>query len=312
MSITKLFRNLIIWQKIIFLPVFLFSIFYFLFSSPSAVKASEYYFGADFPEQIIGNTFAVGLFVNSENELINAVEGKVEYPADFLELKEIRDGDSVVNFWVEKPEGKCDADCFVRFAGVTPGGFVNDRGHLFSMIFSAKNLGEAEVSVSDGKVLRHDGVGSETSLKNSPIVFKILKEGEVREFVLPFDREPPESFVPFVGQDAEIFNNKLFLVFATQDKLSGVDHYEIQENRKQKIEDKNWRIAESPYLLEDQNLSSFIYVKAVDKSGNERIQIISPQKPVSLLQKYAIYGIMILALLLYLLGRKIWRKKLQI
>ncbi|MDP2693191.1 MAG: cohesin domain-containing protein [bacterium] len=293
--------------------IILFTIFYLLFS-PSLAQAAEYYFGAEASEQAVGSTFAVGLFVNSAEEIINAVEGQVSYPADILELKEIRDGDSVVNFWVERPEGKCEPDCFVRFAGVTPGGFVNERGHLFSMIFSAKNLGETEISVSDGKVLRHDGVGSETSLKNSPIILNIVKEGEARQFILPFDTDSPESFVPFVGQDTEIFDNKLFLVFATQDKLSGIAGYAIHESTQKKdatqIDAKDWVVAESPYLLKDQNLSSYIYVMAVDKSGNQRIQIIPPTNPVNLLQKYWFYGIILLAVLfIYILRRILWRKK---
>jgi hypothetical protein len=56
--------------------------------------------------------------------------------------------------------------------------------------------------------------------------------------------------------------------------MSGIDHFEVKEGK------KDFKKAESPYLLEDQELKSKILVKAVDKAGNEKIaEIIPPAKP---------------------------------
>ena len=41
----------------------------------------------------------------------------------------------------------------------------------------------------------------------------------------------------------------------------------------------NWIIAESPYLLKNQRLSDFIFVKAVDKAGNKRTEELQPLHP---------------------------------
>ena len=90
------------------------------------------------------------------------------------------------------------------------------------------------------------------------------------------------------------WNGKWFLVFNAQDKDSGIDNYKILENRKWKIENGNWEIAESPYLLKDQELKSRIYVKAVDKSGNERIAEVLPQNPPKWYENYLIFIIIIL------------------
>ncbi len=92
------------------------------------------------------------------------------------------------------------------------------------------------------------------------------------------DATPSEEFTPEIGQDSTVFEGKYFLSFFTTDKMSGVEHYEILETRNQKIENRMWKVGESPYLLEDQSLRSKILVKVVDRAGNERIAEIPPSK----------------------------------
>ena len=86
------------------------------------------------------------------------------------------------------------------------------------------------------------------------------------------DSTLPEDFQPEIGQDFSIFEGKYFLSFATTDKTSGINYFEIKEGKKE------WKKALSPYLLEDQELKSVIQVKAVDKAGNERIAQWEPSK----------------------------------
>lgn len=76
----------------------------------------------------------------------------------------------------------------------------------------------------------------------------------------------PKMWINKMFSDPAIFDGKYFLVFATQDKGSGISHYEVCEGGKRKC-----AIAESPYLLQNQKLNQKIFVKAVDKNGNEYI-----------------------------------------
>jgi len=88
------------------------------------------------------------------------------------------------------------------------------------------------------------------------------------------DTTPPEEFPLEISQEPSIFEGKYFLSFATTDKTSGIDHYEVREGK------GDWKIAEIPYLLKDQSLKSKISAKAVDKAGNERIaEYLPPRKP---------------------------------
>jgi hypothetical protein len=84
------------------------------------------------------------------------------------------------------------------------------------------------------------------------------KEQEIK------DRKKPEKFEILVSEDFRVFDGKKFISFFSTDKDSGVDHYEIREGK------GDYKIAQSPYLLDDQNLGTVIRVRAYDFSGNYR------------------------------------------
>ena len=56
----------------------------------------------------------------------------------------------------------------------------------------------------------------------------------------------------------------------------------------------NWQKVESPVILKDQKLSSFVYVKAVDQADNRRIEVIHPINPSFLFHPYLFWGIIIM------------------
>jgi len=101
-------------------------------------------------------------------------------------------------------------------------------------------------------------------------------------------------------------------VFATQDKGSGIDYYEIKESRQKFLKIfKKWVIAESPYVLKDRKLRSYVYIKAVDKAGNERIAVVEPRYPIKWYENYWIWIIIILAIIFSFIVIKgnLWKKQ---
>src|SRR3989344_1889171 len=132
------------------------SIFYFLFFGTS-VRAAELFFDAKTQEISMGQQFQADLMLDTKNEEINAIEGRMMFPADFLELKEIRDGNSIVNFWIEKPKQQNDA---IIFSGITPGGFKGSEALIFSAVFEAKRGGIGYLEIKNARALRNDGNGS--------------------------------------------------------------------------------------------------------------------------------------------------------
>ena len=253
------------------------------------VFAAELFFEAKNREFTQGEEFLVSIFLNSLEESINAAEGRVLFPENLLEVKEIRDGNSIITFWIERP--KIEQLGIIGFSGIIPGGYQETKGFLLSVVFRAKASGNGAIEIRDAKVLLNDGEGTSTDVKISNFQFSIFKEAPISQTpILEIkDTDPPEYFKPEIAQSPEIFDGKYFLVFATQDKGSGIDHYELCEGSKKKCV-----IAESPYLLQNQKLDQQIFVKAVDKSGNERVIMLPPQKPLPWYKNYAILAILII------------------
>lgn len=277
---------------------------------PQMVFAAQMFFDAKVAQVQIGEKFEVNLLVNAEQESVNAFEGKIMFSSDMLDLKEIRDGNAIVNFWIEKPKSQ---DGAITFSGVTPGGFNGVRGSILSAIFAAKKQGFAKFEVNDARVLRNDGTGSAATLTITPFEISVSSGAPV---AMPAptevkDNEKPESFIPEIAKDETLFNGRRFIVFATQDKASGIDHYEIKESRQMILSIfQKWTSVESPYVLADQELRSFVWVKAVDKAGNERIMKIAPRNPLAWYENYENWIIIIVGVFVAtLIAKKLWRKR---
>lgn len=296
-------------RQFLYKILFIFSLGFIL---PQMVFAAQISFDAKTTQAQVGKNFEVTLFVNTELENINAFEGKVTFSNNLLDLKEIRDGNTIVNFWIEKPKAQ---DNTIVFSGVTPGGFNGKNGLIFSAIFEAKKEGVAKFEVNDARILRNDGIGSMAVLSIVPFEMVISKGAQVEIPAIPKikDRERPESFVPEIARDESVSSGKWFIVFLTQDKASGIDHYEIKESRqKTLIFFSRWRVAESPYVLRDQELRSYIFVKAVDKAGNARIEKVLPQSPLKWYENYENWIIIILGLIIvYAIKRFLWRRHIK-
>lgn len=218
--------------------------------------------------------FPIKLEINTRGNVVNAIEGEIVFNADFLEIAGINEGTGVVSLWVEKPQAK---DNIISFSGVTPGGFQGEAGVVMSVRFKAKKVGQTVIDFKRINVFLHDGQGSQAKVTIKPLMIDIAKEAAI-DLPMEEDSAPPEPFEPLISKSIDIFDNKFFAVFATQDKESGIDHYEIHEARYQ-ITPYRWSREESPYLLKDQELKSYVYVKAVDRLGNERVAVLYPQLP---------------------------------
>ncbi len=266
-------------------------------------NAAGLFFDAEIKELGVNQQFKVDLILDTENEEINAVEGKVIFPEELLELKEIRDGNSIISFWIERPT--LNSKSSILYSGIIPGGYQETKGFVFSVVFQAKTNGSGAIEIHGAKVLLNDGKGTSANLSVSNFQFSISEETSAAPLIVETieDTDLPEEFKPEIAQNSDMFDGKYFLVFATQDKGSGIDYYKIQETRN-KRQGENWVGAESPYVLKDQKLKSYIYVKAIDRAGNERIATLSPQNPLEWYENYYIWVKIIIGIILIY---AIWR-----
>jgi hypothetical protein len=243
------------------------------------VFASEFSFNTNSKVVSVGELFKVDLNINTEKESINAVEGKIIFSSSSLELSEIRAGNSVVNFWMDKPIYK---DGEIVFSGITPGGYVLDKGLIFSLIFTAKKEGDTSIKIINASALKNDGRGTPSKVITSNLQLNITNVAQTQAENLKItDKEAPDSFKPEVAQDSNLFNDKWFVVFVAQDKGTGISKYEVKESRFNIFDFSKWIDATSPYVLTDQDLHSNIFVKAIDNAGNVRVVKLSPKNPLA-------------------------------
>lgn len=264
-----------------------------------AIFSGELRIDTDRNEINQGEEFLVNIVLDSDVSL-NAIEGELVYPSSQLELEEIRDGGSIINFWIERPV--LDTPGNISFSGITPGGFMG-KNLIFSLLFEAKNTGTAEITLQNIKILLNDGEGTEVKYKISNKNL-VIKSGEVNTpLAEPIDTEPPEDFSPILSKDLNLFDGKYFVVFSTQDKISGIDYYKVREGKFGKYEK-----AVSPYLLKNQSLNKKIYIQAYDKAGNMRSVVFNLLRGEKWYKNILVFAIIVLLILGTLARKKLWRK----
>ena len=274
-----------------------------LFLGAQSAYGAEIVFSPENEIVARGQEFVVPVELDTKGESLNAISGQVLFSSEFLTVQELRDGNSSINFWVERP--RVTHAGVITFSGITPRGFARDRELLFSIVFRAEKEGETSLSLAHVTVLKNDGQGTPAGVTVLPTSLSITRAGASPGTTIPpiHDSELPEDFLPTIVRDPHLFNNEYGVVFATQDKLSGIDHYELREGR--------WgafKRVSSPYHLQRQALDVKIFIKAIDKSGNERVVTVTPDTYRR--WSYGLYIIVFVILvgIVGLIFKNIWRR----
>ena len=253
-------------------------------------------------EIAVSQEIPVEVRVNADQDVINAVDIVIEYSSQLLQFKQFIDGGSVIALWVDKDFSQPGK---IILRGIIPQG-LHWQGALVGVIqMTALQPGKGIVRLSsDSKAYLNDGQGTEIGLVKTEYAFSISQSAEQKDFGI-VDTYPPEAFEPLLFEDPNLFENRKVLVFATQDKQSTIDHYEIQETTRFKPRNDAWTVETSPYALKDQERNSYIFVKAVDVYGNERIEMVYP-KMSALIWKWSQYlgGAVIVFIVVYILWRR--------
>jgi hypothetical protein len=280
---------------------FIFVLILFCFILPIKLFSADLYFSDDQENPLqVDKEFVVKVFLDTKNESVNALEGKIKFPNNLLKTEDIMFANSFINFWINKPEVLSDGSIY--FQGITPGGLKGEKILVFSILFKPVLKGSGEVDFDQIQVLKNNGQGDSVTTKSKPFIFEITENKDYKPYNFnTIDNDPPDVFKPEISKYPEIFNNKYFITFIAQDKGVGIDRYEIKEGFW-----GDFIKAESPYLLKNQNLDKQIYVKAIDKNENEVIVKYSPQNFKPFYLKPVIICIILLGILvLWLLIKKL-------
>lgn len=237
--------------------------------------------------------FIVPIYLDTEGESVNAFEVKIKISNNLI-FRDYLEKDSIISYWIEKPH-VVEQDA-ISFSGITPGGYIGKKGLLVNLVFEVKNEEQSFIEIlPSSQVLLNDGLGTKAKLKTEKYSFR-LKQIQEKEIVIQ-DNYPPEPFKVYLQRNKEIFDDKYYLVFEAKDKQTGIAYYEVAEvpvcfslrfvcvgqrsvcdGLRSICESPIFEKASSPHLLKDQSLRSYVYVKAVDRAGNERVEILKPQR----------------------------------
>lgn len=285
-----------------------------LLLNPISGQAAVLFLQSSQGEYHQGDTFVADVRIDTEEECVNAIETVISFPNNVLEGKGFSASNSLISVWLSQPKTEQDSGR-ISFAGGIPGGFCGilpgDPGEsnlLLKVIFMVKETEReqrAEIRFSDNsQILLNDGFGTKAEADCRGIILNILpglSEASKDEWEMNLLKDTilPEPFEIEIVQDSLIFDGNSFIVFQAHDKQTGVDYYEVKEGNKE------WQKAESPYLLEDQELNSTIRVKAVDKAGNERVvQYLPEKKPYSSWWLIIIPTVLFVAVLWFIIKRR--------
>jgi len=277
----------------------------FTWASSGETKAASLYMEPSSVEIKRGDTIAVSVRLDTdEDECVNVVDGVITYSPN-IEPVDTSRGNSIMSMWVEDPVIN-KKDRTITFAGGIPNGYCGRipgdprlSNVIVELLFRSPGMVIGAVSDSDlalidfgseTRVLLNDGFGTDAQLTTYGAEINLLKtvgnrlENEWSDRI-GADNVPPEKFSIYLERTPNAFSNKYYIVFNTTDKQSGIDHYEVIEEPLEELNFFNWGAADapwvkarSPYVLSDQSLNSTIRVRAIDKAGNEYVATLIPDE----------------------------------
>ena len=227
--------------------------------------------------------YEIDVSLGTEGEAAGVLTGEIHYSPSDLNFEKIVSGGSIVNLWPEEPKRSSEGK--IIFSGGIPNEYKGEKGFIFSAVFSAKNnlpISQTEISFQNCEAYLGGGKGTKIKIADSK---STLDLSTAEKSNIPVDTKPPEVFAPYVTRDKNLAEEKWVVIASAQDKGFGIDHYEIFESAKRYDKEKiksdrsiGWKTVQGieAYILEDQSLESYIYVKAVDKAGNIRVAEVIP------------------------------------
>lgn len=230
---------------------------------------------------LLNQPFRIDVSLDTQRDDANALQGEIDFPAGQFTIRNIEDGESPISFWIEPPAET--ASGVISFSGIVPDGFQGAASSVITAWFLPVSPGPATISLHNVQLLRNDGEASPISVALAAQTITVATTATTGTPTRPVSLVTPDAFVPIISQDPNIYGGKYFLAFSTTDAGSGIDHYEVLEvpTVPGAEASRSWQVATSPYLLQDQSLSSNIFVRAVDHDGNFIVVEVPAEHPFS-------------------------------
>ncbi|MFA6525099.1 MAG: cohesin domain-containing protein [Patescibacteria group bacterium] len=129
------------------------------------------------PEQTVfaDETFLAEVYLDSEKEIINAVQTQISYPTNYLEVVDLAYGNSFLTIWPEQPKNNPQTGV-ISFAGGVPGGSYVFDAKVLTITFKAKHTGSAFINLQNDKtgVYLNDSAGTPAKINTTGSKVTIL------------------------------------------------------------------------------------------------------------------------------------------
>ena len=158
-----------------FKKLFLVGIIIFIFF-PFKIKAegASLYFSPGAGTFFVGSTFDISIFLNTNNENVNAVQVDVQFDPKKLQVASPTSGKSFIEVWISQPIFSNTKGTMTFIGGIPSPGINTSSGLLSTITFRAIAPGETTISfLASSKVLRNDAEGTNILTSLSRGVYNI-------------------------------------------------------------------------------------------------------------------------------------------
>ena len=123
----------------------------------------------------VGSTFTVSFYLNTGGQFINAVEARLQFPQDKLQVVSPSTGSSFISVWTAQPSYS-NTDGTLTFIGAVPSPGINTSAGLISTVtFRVKTVGSAIIKfLEPSRVLLNDGNGTDVLSKTSGGLYNLV------------------------------------------------------------------------------------------------------------------------------------------
>lgn len=123
---------------------------------------------------MVGSTFTVSLFVNSQGQNINTISATLWFPPDRLQLVSPSAGQSIISLWTTVPSFDNQTGRITLQGGI-PGGITVNNGLITTLTFRVKGVGAAVLKFTDSsRVLLNDGQGTDALRQTGNGVYTLV------------------------------------------------------------------------------------------------------------------------------------------
>ena len=158
--------------RIISLTVFALFLYFALF--PSLVFGARLSLEPTAGTFVVGSTFSVSIFLDTEDELVNAIEINISFSPNKLQVISASTGFSIVNTWAVNPHFN-NREGEINLQGIIPSGIYADKGLITTVTFRTKSVGSALVKFTDeSRVFLSDGRGTDALYDVTNGVYQLI------------------------------------------------------------------------------------------------------------------------------------------